>query len=159
MSETTWLKTADESGDQAIVKTIRLPVGRKSTHGGVRLLLDFFRLVSLRRNDDEIMRHWTRRFTLQYTKVGQALNTSTSQSTKDFLHENIRGILLSETSGLASSEFESVLATSTVGNSLTLRMPSVHNGVMPRWQREFKSQDIGSSVAAVDTFDRSRISH
>ena len=52
------------------------------------------------------MRHWTRRFTLQYSKVGQALNN------KDFLHENIRGMLLAETSGLTSSEFAFVLATS-----------------------------------------------
>ena len=42
-----------------------------------------------------------------------------------FCHENIRGILLAETSGLTSSEFASVLATSgttgaegeTIGNS------------------------------------------
>ena len=58
------------------------------------------------------MRHWTRRFTLQYSKVGQALNASNSEISKDFLHENIRGILLAETSGLTSSEFASVLATS-----------------------------------------------
>ena len=54
-------------------------------------------------------------------------------------------VLLTETSSLTSSEFASVLATSgttsaegesmeTVGNSLTLRMPSVHNGVTMRWQ-------------------------
>ena len=58
------------------------------------------------------MRDWTRRFTLQYSKVGQTLNVSNSEISKDFLHENIRGILLAETSGLASSEFASVLATS-----------------------------------------------
>ena len=34
------------------------------------------------------------------------------KSTRIFLHENIRGILLAETSGLTSNEFASVLATS-----------------------------------------------
>ena len=56
-----------------IVKTIRLSVGPKSTQEGVRLMLDFFRLDSLRRNYGETMRHWTRRFALQNSKVGQAL--------------------------------------------------------------------------------------
>ena len=58
------------------VKTLRLSVGSKSIQEGVRLLLDFFRLGSLRRNYGETMRHWTRRLTLQYSKVGQALNAS-----------------------------------------------------------------------------------
>ena len=53
-----------------IVKTVRLSTGPKSVQEGVRLLLDFFRLGSLRRNYGETMRHWTRRFTLQYSKVG-----------------------------------------------------------------------------------------
>ena len=55
----------------------------------------------------------------------QALNASDVEINKDFLHENIRGILLAETSGLTSSEFASVLATSgttsaegeSIGNS------------------------------------------
>ena len=75
----------------------------KSTWEDVRLLMDFFRLDSLRRQ--------TRRLTLQYSKVGQALNASNSKISKDFLHKNIRGILQAETSGLTSSEFASVLAT------------------------------------------------
>ena len=58
-----------------------------STQEGVRLLLDFFRLDSLRRNYGETMRHWTRRFKLQHAKVGQALNTSKSEISKEFLHE------------------------------------------------------------------------
>ena len=58
------------------------------------------------------MRHWTRRFTLQYSKVGQALNASNAEISKDVLHENNRGILLAEPSGLTSSEFASVSATS-----------------------------------------------
>ena len=65
------------------------------------------------------MRRWTRRFTLQYLKVGQALNASNADINKDFLHENIRGVLLAETPGLTSSEFASVLATkalTTVGS-------------------------------------------
>ena len=58
------------------------------------------------------MRHWTRRFTQQHSKVGQALNASNSEISKDFLHDNIPGILLAETSSLTSSEFASVFATS-----------------------------------------------
>ena len=119
------LEAADGSGALMIVKTIRLSVGPKSTQESVRLLLDFFRLDSLQRNYRETLRHLTRCFTLQYSKVEQALNGSTAEINKDFLHENIRGILLAETSGLTSSEFASVLATSratgaegeSIGNS------------------------------------------
>ena len=122
-----------------IVKRIRLSVGPKSTQEGVRLLLDFFGLESLRRNYGETMRHWTRRFTLQYSKVGQAQNASYSEISKDFLHENIRYILLADTSGLTSSEFASVSATSgttgaegeSIGNICKihiLQKPSAHSG-------------------------------
>ena len=90
------LEAADGSGALMIVRTIRLSVGPKSIQEGVRLLLDFFRLDSLRRNYGETMRHWTRRFTLQYSKVGQALNASNAEINKDFLHANIRGILVAE---------------------------------------------------------------
>ena len=69
------LEAADGSGVHMIVKTSRLLVGPKSTQEGVRLLLDFYRLDSLGRNHGETMRHWTRRFTLHYTKVSQALRT------------------------------------------------------------------------------------
>ena len=106
------LAAADGSGALMIVKTIRPSVGPKSTQEGVRLLLDFFRLDSLRRNHGETMRHWTRRFTLQYSKVGQALNASNVEMSRDFLHENIRGIVPAETSDLTSCEFASVLPTS-----------------------------------------------
>ena len=97
-----------------IVETIRLSLSvcPKSNQESIRLLFDFFRLNSLRRNCGETMEHWTRRFTLQYTKFGQALNTSDSEISKDSLQENMRGILLAETSGLTSSAFSSVLATS-----------------------------------------------
>ena len=78
------LEATDGSSAQMIVKTIRLSVGPNSTQEGGRLLLDFFRLDSLRRNSGETMRHWTRRFTLQYTKVGQPLNTSNSESSRTF---------------------------------------------------------------------------
>ena len=67
------MEAAHESGDQTIVKTIRLSVGPKVSQESVCLLLDFFGLDSLRRNYGETMRHWTRRFTLQCPKVGQAL--------------------------------------------------------------------------------------
>ena len=64
------LEAADGSCALMIVKTIRLSVGPKSIQVGVRLLFDFFRLDSL---------HWTRRYTLQYSKVGQTLNASNSE--------------------------------------------------------------------------------
>ena len=44
------LEAAEGSGALMIVKTIRLPVGPKSTQEAVPLFLDFFRLDSLRRN-------------------------------------------------------------------------------------------------------------
>ena len=80
---------------------------------------------ALRRNYGETMRQWTRRFTLQYSKVGQALNASNAEINKDFQLENFRGILLAEASGLTLSQFASVLATSgttgaegeSIGNS------------------------------------------
>ena len=39
---------------------------------------------ALRRNYGETMRHWTRRFTLQYSKVGHALNASNAEINKGF---------------------------------------------------------------------------
>ena len=36
------------------------------------------------------MRHWIRRFTLQYSKNGQALNASNPEVDKDFLHEKLQ---------------------------------------------------------------------
>ena len=51
------LEEAHGSGALMIVRTIRLSVGPKSIQEGVRLLLDFFRLDSLRRNYAETMRH------------------------------------------------------------------------------------------------------
>ena len=86
------LEADDGSGALLIVKTIRLAVGPKSTQEAVWLLLDFFRLDFLRRNYGETVRHWTRRFNFQYSKVGQALNASNADISKDFLHEDIRGI-------------------------------------------------------------------
>ena len=93
MSET----AANGSSAQMIDKSCSSLCWSKSTQERVRLLLDFCRLDFLRRNYGETMRHWTRRFTLQYTKVGQAPNTSNSEVSKDFLHENIQGISLAET--------------------------------------------------------------
>ena len=60
---------------------------------------------------------------------------------EDVLHENIRGILVAETSGLASREFVSVLpqivqqaqkakASATSGDYPTLWVLSVQSGVM-----------------------------
>ena len=75
------LEAADGSGALMTVKTIRLSVGPKSTQEAVRLLLllDFFRLDSLSPDCGETMRHWTRRFTLHHSKVGQALNASNAE--------------------------------------------------------------------------------
>ena len=115
------LNAADESGALMIVKTIRLSLSWSQVNSGSRSVVVGF----LQRNYGETMRHWTSRFTLQYSKVGQALNAANSEISRDFLHENIRSILLAETSGLTSSKFSSVLATSgttsaegeSIGNS------------------------------------------
>ena len=53
------LEAADGSSSHTIVKTVHFSVGHQSTQEGVRFLLDFFRLDSLRRNYGETMRHWT----------------------------------------------------------------------------------------------------
>ena len=164
------LEAADGSSALMIVKTTRLSVGPKSVQEGVRLLLDFFRLDSLRRNYGEAMRHWTRRFTLQFSKVGQALNASNAEINKDFLHEKIRGILLAETSGLTSSEFTSVLATSgtagaegeSIGNSW--KFSHLAEAFCAKWcdaavaARDAKARKSEAVVAAVDNFDLSELS-
>ena len=49
------LEAADGSGALMIVKTIRLSVGPKSTQEAVRLVLEFFRLDSLRRHYGETL--------------------------------------------------------------------------------------------------------
>ena len=150
------------------VKTIRLSVGPKSTQEGVRLV--FFRLDSLRRNYGETIRHWTRRFTKQYSKVGQALNASNSEISKDVLHENIRGTLLAKTSGLTSGEFASVLATSgttgaegeSIGNSWTFS--HFVEAFSTQWSdaalaaSHAKARKSEAVVAAVDNFDLSGLS-
>ena len=164
------LEAADGSSALMIVKTIRLSVGPKLIQEGVRLLLDFFRLDSLRRSYGETMRHWTRRFTLQYSKVGQALNPSNAEINKDFLHENIRGIMLAETSGLTSSEFASVLATSGTtsaeGENICNSWKFSHHveAFCTQWgnaalaARDAKAKKSEAVVAAVDNFDLSELS-
>ena len=72
------LEAADGSNAQTVVKIIRLSLCPKETQGDVRLLLDFLRLDFPRRNDGETTWHWTRRFTLQYTKVGLPFTISNS---------------------------------------------------------------------------------
>ena len=127
-----------------IVKTIRLSVGPKSTQEGVRLLLDIFGLDSLRRSCGETVRHWTRRFTLQYWKVGQAVNTSNSEISKTFevscwlKHQVSLQVSLHVCWPRVVQKTLSVKALATVGNPLILRMLSVHNRVMMmmRWQGE-----------------------
>ena len=153
-----------------IVRTIRLSVGPKSIQEGVRLLLDFFRLDSLRRSYGETMRHWTRRFTLQYSKVGQALNASNAEINRDFLHENIRGVLLAETSGLTSSEIASMLATSgttsaegeNIGNSW--KFSHCVEAFCTQWcdaelaPRDANAKKSEAVAATVDNFDLSELS-
>ena len=131
------------------------------------LLLDFFRLDSLRRSYGESVGHWTRRFTLQYSKVGQTLNASNAEINEDFLNENIRGILLAEMSGLTSSEFASALATSgttgaevkalaTVGSfSHLVEAFSTHAGNAALAARDATARKSEAVVAAVDNFDLS----
>ena len=116
------------------------------------------------------MKHWTRRFTLQYTKVGQALNTSNSEISKDILHENIRSTWLAETSGLTSNEFASVLVTSGVisaegeiiGNNCTFA--HLADDLSTQWcdgalaARDSKARKSEAVVTAMDNFDLSRLS-
>ena len=51
-------------------------MGPKSIQEAVRMLLDFFKLDSLRREYGGSMQHWTRRFSLAYARVGEALNAA-----------------------------------------------------------------------------------
>ena len=107
------------------------------------------------------MRHWTRRFTVQYSKVGQALNASISEISKDFRHENTRGILLAETSGLTSSEFTSAEGRS-IGNSCKfahlIEAPSTQWNDAALAARDAKAKKPEAMVAAVDNFDLSGFS-
>ena len=116
------------------------------------------------------MGRWARRLTWQYLKVGQALNASNAEINKDFLHENIRGILLAETSDLTSSEFASVFATSgttcaegeSVGNSW--KFPHLVEAFCTQWgaaavaARDPKARKSEAVVASVDNFDLSELS-
>ena len=108
------------------------------------------------------MRRWTRRFTLQYSKVGQALNASNAEINKEFLRENIRDVLLAETSDLTSSEFASVVATSgttgaegeSIGNSW--KFSHLVEAFCAQWcDAALGARDARKSeavVAAVDNF-------
>ena len=98
------------------------------------------------------------------------LNASNSEISKDFLHENIRGISLAETSGLTSTEFASVLATSgttgaegeSVGNSR--KFAHLVEAFSTQWcdaalaARDAKARKSEAVVAAVDNFDLSGLS-
>ena len=107
---------------------------------------------------------------MQYSKVGQVLNTLNSEISEDFLHENIRGILLAETSGLASSEFASVLATSGTssveGESIGKSWKFAHlaDAFSTQWRdaalaaRDSKARNSQAVVAAVGNFDLSGLS-
>ena len=86
------------------------------------------------------------------------------------MHENFRGILLAETSGLTSSEFASVLATSgttsaegeSIGNSW--KFSHLVEAFGTQWcdaalaARHAKARKSEAVVAAVDNFDLSGLS-
>ena len=86
------------------------------------------------------------------------------------LHENVRGILLAKTSGLTSSEFASVLATSgTVGAegesfSNSWNFSHLVEAFSTQWSdaalaaRDAKARKSEAVVAAVDNFDLSGLS-
>ena len=97
------------------------------------------------------------------------MNASNAEINKDFLHENIRGILFAETSGLTSSQFASVLATSatsaegeSIGNSW--KFSHVVEAFCTQWcgaaltARNVKAKKSEAVVAAVDNFDLSELS-
>ena len=116
------------------------------------------------------MRHWTRRFILQYSKVGQALNASNAEINKDFVHENVQSILLAETSGLTSSEFTPLLATSGTTSAKGERICNswkfshLVEAFCTQWgdaalaARDAKARKSEAVVAAVDNFDLSELS-
>ena len=95
---------------------------------------------------------------------------SNSEISTDLLHENIRGILLAETSGLTSSEFASMLATSgptgaegeSIGDnwkfSHLVEAFSAQWGVAALAARDAKARKSEPVVAAVDNFDLSGLS-
>ena len=96
-------------------KLIKTSVNPTSTQEAVRLLLYCFKTALGAKK--LWLAQWTRRLSLSHIKVGEDLHTANSETSKDFLHEAIRGILMAETSGLTSSAFASVLAMSgTTGN-------------------------------------------
>ena len=108
------------------VKTIRISVGPKSTQEAVRLLLDFFRLHSLRRNYGETMRHWTRRIHFAILESWPSTERVKCRKQQGFsARKHSSFFRLADTSGTTSSEFASVLATSgttgaegeSIGNS------------------------------------------
>ena len=141
-------------------------LGPKSTQEGGRLLLDFFRPVFL--CHDIVVKPWrhrTCRVALQYLKVGQALNTSTSEISKDLLHESVRGILLAETPGLTSSNFAAVTTGAQVeSNGTSLQFSDFVDAFNTQWRdaalaardaKGRKTEAVVAVVAVVDNFDLS----
>ena len=110
-------------------------------------------------------RHKTRRFAPQYLKVGQALNTSTSEISKDFLHESVRGILLAETPGLTSSNFAAVTTgAEDESNGTSLQFSDFVDAFNTQWRdaalaardaKGRKTEAVVAVVAVVDNFDLS----
>ena len=92
------------------------------------------------------------------------------KSNKDLLHENIRGMMLAETSGLTSSEFASALATNgttgaaceSIGNSW--KCSHLVEAFCTQWcdavlaVRDAEAKKSDAVVAAVDNFDLCELS-
>ena len=81
-------EAVDGSSAQMIVKTFRFLCWSHVNPGKCSLFVGFLQT--------RFSATKTRQFTLQFPKVGQALNTSNSEISRDFLNENIRGISLAE---------------------------------------------------------------
>ena len=89
--------------------------------------------------------------TLQNTKVGQAFDTSNYEINEHFLHENNRGILLAEPSGLTSSESDSVHASHHV------QAPSKSTGLCGTFGSRTRADDgDDSALLAVYHYDMGR---
>ena len=95
--------------------------------------------------------------------MGQALNASNSEISKDFLHENIRSILLAETSGLC---WPTSGTTGAEGESITNSWKFAHlvETFSTQWSdaslaaRDAEAKKSGAEVATVHKFDLSGLS-
>ena len=148
-----------------IVKTIRLPDGPKSNSGtreAVRLLLGFFKT---RFSSTELWCNHERLDTSIHTAILECW-----PNTERFKFPDQQGLSAAETSGLTSSEFASVLATSgttgaegeSIGNSR--RCAHLAEAFSTQWgddalaARGAKARKSEAVAAAVGNFDSSGLS-